>query len=78
MKGYPMIIKRAEVVEAKLDEVNNEVIVKSTLLIEVEDDSHTSYITEIDILSTPILDWEVLDIEEKERQIKKSLKGRTY
>jgi len=73
-----MKIKRAEVLESALDEENGEIIVKSNLLIEVEDESKTSYITEIPIISHPVLTWDILDVKEKERQIKKSLKGRSY
>jgi hypothetical protein len=73
-----MKIKRAEIVESNLDEVDGEIIVKSTLILEVEDESRTIYLTEIDIPSPPILTWEVLDAKEKERQIKQSLKGRSF
>lgn len=73
-----MKIKRAEIVESKLDEVDGEIFVKSTLLLEVEDESRTIYLTEIDVSSPPVLTWEVLDTKEKERQIKQSLKGRSF
>ncbi len=73
-----MKIKRAEVVESLLNEENGEVFAKVVLLLEVEDDSRTSYVTEIDISSPPLLTWDILDAKEKERLTKNSLKGRTY
>jgi len=73
-----MRIKKVDVFESSLDEENGEIIAKVVLLIEVEDDSRTSYVLELPISTPPINTWEVLDLKEKERQIKNSLRNRTY
>lgn len=73
-----MRIKNASVFESKLDEENGEIVAKVVVLLEVEDESRTSYVTEIPLTSPPVNTWETLDVKEKNRQIVNSLKGRTY
>jgi hypothetical protein len=73
-----MHIKNIEILSSRLDEENGEIIAKISLHIEVEDQSRTSYIIEQNISTPPVTTWETLTAQDKEKQIKQSLKGRTY
>ena len=73
-----MRIKNINMLEAKLDEEYGEIIAKVLVSIEVEDESHTSYLTELQLASPPVLSWERLDVSEKDKHIRHSLKGKSY
>ena len=73
-----MEIKHIEVLESKLDQVDGEQVVKVILQIEVQDASHTSYITEHEVLTIPILSWETITHEDLVKSVKKNLKGRSF